>query len=169
MTINHHKRFNTTRRMRLTGYNYGSPGFYFLTWCQRDRLPLFVDESNQGWNLTPAGEMIDSAIKEMASRFHDITIDEYAVMPNHIHLLVGLSTTLDAREADSVIEAIHWLKTVTTNRYIKGVKAMNWPRFNKTLWQEGYHDRNVRDERELEAVRGYINENPTRWREDEFY
>lgn len=155
--------------MRLTGYKYGTPGYYFLTWCQRDRLPPFVDESDDGWKLTQSGEMVAAAIKELETRFHDVVIDKHAVMPNHIHLLLGLSTTLEADGSDSVIEAIHWLKTVTTTRYIQGVKSLNWPRFTKALWQEGYHDRIIWDEQELEAVRRYISENPARWREDEFY
>ena len=34
------------------------------------------------------------------------------------------------------------------------------------LWQRGYYDRIVRNERELNAIREYIRLNPERWAED---
>ena len=162
-------RFNTTRRMRLEGFDYHSPGYYFLTVCLKDRQNLFIDDKDAHWGMTPSGEMIHSAILEMEARFPDIQMDTFAIMPNHIHLLVGLSVTTDAKGFDSLVDAMHWIKTVTTSRYMQGVKNAGWQRFNGQLWQEGYHDRIVRNESELDMIRRYIRENPMRWREDEFY
>ncbi len=34
------------------------------------------------------------------------------------------------------------------------------------VWQRGYYDHIVRDERELNAIRTYIQANPQRWAED---
>ena len=34
------------------------------------------------------------------------------------------------------------------------------------VWQRGFYDRIVRNERELEAIRRYIRDNPDRWAED---
>ena len=34
------------------------------------------------------------------------------------------------------------------------------------VWQRGYYDRIIRDDRELEAMRTYIRDNPTRWAEN---
>ena len=155
--------------MRLDGYDHHEPGYYFLTFCTNNRIQLFVDESRPDWTLTPSGEMVLSAIREMEALFPDAQVDSFAIMPNHIHLLIGISITISSKGQDSVIDAMHWLKTVTTGRYIKGVKERDWPRFDGELWQEGYHDRIVRNESELEAVRKYIDENPDRWQDDEFF
>ena len=34
------------------------------------------------------------------------------------------------------------------------------------VWQRGYHDRIIRNDRELDAIRAYIIDNPRRWAED---
>jgi hypothetical protein len=34
------------------------------------------------------------------------------------------------------------------------------------VWQRGYHERIVRDDDELEAIRRYVVENPVRWSAD---
>jgi len=43
------------------------------------------------------------------------------------------------------------------------VRDPNWPRFAGRLWQESYYDRGIRDERELEIKRRYMQENALRW------
>ena len=53
-------------------------------------------------------------------------------------------------------------KSITTNRYIRGVHEQPWPAFEKRLWQRNYWDRVIRDDREFEETRKYILENPMR-------
>lgn len=55
---------------------------------------------------------------------------------------------------------------MTTNEYIRGVKEGRLPEFAGTLWQRGYYERIIRDERELNAIRQYIANNPANWRLD---
>jgi REP element-mobilizing transposase RayT len=62
---------------------------------------------------------------------------------------------------------LQWFKTITTTDYIAGVHHMDWPPFNERLWQRGYHDRIVRNDRELEAIRRYVHDNPAAWANDE--
>jgi REP element-mobilizing transposase RayT len=57
-------------------------------------------------------------------------------------------------------------KTLTTRRYIDGVRHLRWLPFNDRLWQRSYYERIVRDEDELNRVRQYIAENPARWADD---
>ncbi|MDT0633163.1 hypothetical protein RQM47_14055 [Rubrivirga sp. S365] len=40
---------------------------------------------------------------------------------------------------------------------------------NLAVWQRSYWDRVVRTEREVEAVRRYIHENPERWHDDRLH
>ena len=34
------------------------------------------------------------------------------------------------------------------------------------MWQRNYHERVIRNDEELHALRGYIRNNPARWEED---
>jgi REP element-mobilizing transposase RayT len=62
---------------------------------------------------------------------------------------------------------MQWFKTMTTNAYIRGVKQDGWKPFLGKLWQRNYYERIVRNERELNAVRQYIQDNPVRWTGDQ--
>jgi putative transposase len=60
-------------------------------------------------------------------------------------------------------KVIQWFKTMTTNEYIRGVKAAAWPSFNRRLWQRNYYEHIARDEDSLNRIRQYIIDNPARW------
>jgi putative transposase len=53
-------------------------------------------------------------------------------------------------------------KSITTNRYIKGVRELGWESFEKRLWERDYNERILRNDIELEQKRNYILENPIR-------
>ncbi|HEV7473385.1 MAG TPA: transposase [Pyrinomonadaceae bacterium] len=58
---------------------------------------------------------------------------------------------------------IQWLKTMTTNNYIRGVRQNGWQPFSKKLWQRDYFDHIIRNEMTLERTREYIRNNPLYW------
>ena len=68
--------------------------------------------------------------------------------------------------ADSLGRILQAFKSLTTVEYIRGVKQSNWSPFPGRLWQRNYYDRIIRDEKELNAARKYIAENPLKWAED---
>jgi REP element-mobilizing transposase RayT len=37
------------------------------------------------------------------------------------------------------------------------------------IWQRGYYEHVIRGEEELARIRSYIEENPARWEEDEYF
>jgi len=61
---------------------------------------------------------------------------------------------------------IHWFKTMTTNKYIRGVKQSGWTPFPGKLWQRNYYEHIVRNENELIRIREYIRNNPAKWDTD---
>ena len=77
--------------------------------------------------------------------------------------LDGRATTRVAPTENPVLGTVLGaFKSMTTNRYIRGVHKQSWPAFEKRLWQRNYWDRVIRDDRELEETRKYILENPVR-------
>lgn len=65
-------------------------------------------------------------------------------------------------------DAIGWLKTMTTNEYIRGVKTLNWKRFNKKLWHHNYYERIIRNDFAYHNISKYIKANPENWKKDKF-
>ena len=103
------------KSLRLSSYNYASPGMYFVTICTQNREYLFADVVN----------------------------------------VVGAAPTLKLQDI------VHRFKSLTTARYHK--------QFSGKLWQRGYHDQIIRNENELNDIRQYIENNPTKWFEDPEY
>ena len=66
-------------------------------------------------------------------------------------------------------DVMDWFKTMTTNAYIRGVKEMNWRRYDAKLWQRNYYDHIIRDWEDDIRISNYIAENPRKWHEDKFY
>ncbi|TRS61990.1 transposase, partial [Salmonella enterica] len=131
---------------------------------------VFGHVQNDLMHFSPAGHMVAGSIFDLGRRYQQVALDAYVVMPNHVHLLLGNRVDPAGKdESVSIPELMNWWKTVTTKRYITGVRNEGWEPFQNRLWQPGYHDRIVRNERELDTIRNYIAENPKRWDEDTFY
>ena len=111
----------------------------------------------------------------MESRF-SITVDKYVIMPNHVHLL--LSTVKEdaggraeqspapttGSIAPSLSDMICTLKSVTA----KEINRMeNTP--GRRFWQRSFYDHVIRNERDDLRAWQYIEDNPARWAEDEYF
>ena len=55
---------------------------------------------------------------------------------------------------------------MTTNEYIRGVKTSGWSPFPGKLWQRNYYEHIIRNDRELQAIQQYIDNNPLKWELD---
>jgi len=111
--------------------------------------------------LHPQGEMIAAAWDTLLSRHSGVSIDTQITMPDHLHVIVVLSD--DPDRTLSLSDVVHRFKSLTTKRYVHGVRAHGWPPFAGNLWQESFYDHVILEERELDAIRRYILENPLRW------
>ena len=70
---------------RLQGWDYRSNGYYFVTICCRDRAPFLGDIIDGRVLLSKAGEIVTAEWKGIALRRRDVFLDEWVVMPNHVH------------------------------------------------------------------------------------
>jgi putative transposase len=113
--------------------------------------------------------MVTDAWHELNNKYPGIILDQFIVMPNHIHGIIGIvEADLCAcpeiqgsthRSTPTLGEMIRWFKTMTTNYYIRGIKIFGWKRLNKKFWQRNYYEHIIRDEIDLERIRQYIKHN----------
>jgi putative transposase len=66
----------------------------------------------------------------------------------------------------SLGDIVHRFKTMTTKRYVDGVKQSGWRSFAGRLWQRNYWEHVIRNEMELNRIREYIRDNPAQWEDD---
>jgi REP element-mobilizing transposase RayT len=78
------------RSIRLAGHDYSLPGAYFVTTCTRQGLCLFGKVEDGRMRLNPAGKMVAEAWGSLGSEFDFIVIDDFVVMPNHLHGVIWL-------------------------------------------------------------------------------
>ena len=57
-------------------------------------------------------------------------------------------------------------KSITTHRYILGVRNLGWLPFEKRLWQRNYYEHIIRDPGEFDRIQRYIESNPANWLDD---
>lgn len=65
-------------------------------------------------------------------------------------------------------DIISAFKSITTVKYIQGIKTSNWQKFNKKLWQRNYYEHIIRNEISLNNIANYIIQNPKKWNDDRF-
>ena len=150
---------------RLGYYDYGQEGSYFVTLCTRSRLPLFEMEPIVGNGLRavpipPQNLIIRKWIRETQNKFPNIAIDKYVIMSDHLHMVV---TIRERHAGRSLPEVMQFFKTMTTNDYIRGVKAGVLVPFDKKLWQKSYYDHVIRNQQDYDETWQYIENNPTKW------
>jgi putative transposase len=172
---NHHR-----RSIRLKDYDYAQAGAYFVTIVVQDRKCLFGEVVDGVVRLNDAGLMVQAVWEDLPSHYAGIDPDALVVMPNHIHGIIALLGTgpratptsegqpqrvAPTRNAAkmSLSDVIHRFKTLTTKRYIEGVKRFLWASFATRFWQRNYFEHIIRDEESLQRIRQYIHENPARW------
>ena len=73
------------RSIRLKAYDYSTAGAYFVTIVTQEKLCLFGDVADGEAQLTNAGVMIQQIWHAIPDRFPTIEMDEFVVMPNHVH------------------------------------------------------------------------------------
>ena len=91
------EKFHVRKRVRMKGYDYSSPGAYFITICTRDRKCILskivgtgVPDGPQNI-LTSFGKIADRQLAYMKDFYDNIEIDKYVIMPNHIHMIIRIT------------------------------------------------------------------------------
>ena len=155
------------KNIRMKDWDYSQSAVYMVTICIADRTHRlgFISEADEA-QPGSAGKMVSQEVLALAERHDQVELDQFVIMPNHIHPLVGVNLSITETDPITLPSLIGELKSRTTNRYIKGVRMGLLPPFDKKLWQDGYYETVMRDERMTEERRNYIINNPANWRDD---
>ena len=159
------------KNIRLSDYDYSRNGAYFVTICtqNRERLFPFVGAAPCG-RPSPAREIAERWIEKLPEKFPCVFLGNSVVMPNHVHLLLLFDDWEAGGHMGPPLHGVlDWYKTMTTNAYMKGVRCGILPPFQKRLWQRGYYEHVIRGPQDYLDTWSYIDQNPARWAEDEYY
>ena len=150
---------------RLPDFSYNTPGAYFITICLKDRKPILWETVGasiarpQAPVLSAYGKIIDAAIQNIPDHYPSITVDNYVIMPNHIHLLLQIHTDPDGRA----------MLAPTISVVVQQLKGYITKKIGHSIWQKLFHDHVIRNQRDYLKIWEYIDGNPSKWEDDCFY
>jgi REP element-mobilizing transposase RayT len=183
------KKNSNRKNLRLPGYDYSLSGGYFVTISAHQRANVFGVVEEGKVILNHIGRMVCDCWLESPDRFPFIRLDEHIIMPDHFHAIlfitepnVGAGLVPAQGKADDIVpefrattrvaptlgRIIGAFKSISTNRYIRGVRNFGWSYLEGKLWQRGYFDRIIRSQEELNQIRNYVINNAIKQELPEF-
>jgi len=159
------------RSIRLKGYDYSASGLYFITICIKDRKCLFGNISNSKMILNDFGIVAHNHWQKLSERFINITLDVFQIMPNHMHgiLIINPPVRAGLAPAPTVGTIVGAYKSLVANQCLDIFKQKKLDVMMGKLWQRGYYEHIIRDERAYLRIAEYIVNNPGNWKGDGFY
>lgn len=150
--------------MTPPNYDTSETGAYFVTMVTRKRADLFGGMKGNVMRMNTLGEAIRAEWEQMGTIRPEIKVDQYVLMPNHMHAIVFIHLKETAEvDHEKVLHAV-------IGRFRKNSETRAgqlWGQGPIALWERNYYERAIRNASELQAFRDYIVYNPLRWRWEE--
>lgn len=142
---------------------------YFITICTKKYF--FGEIKNEIMGLNILGCIAHHFWEEIPKYFEYVILDEFVVMPNHIHGILHITQKLEN------VGAISNRPYGDISQIIKGYKSSVTKSINNLVtekkiskiyfdWQKSFYDHIIRNEKELHNIRKYIRYNPAKWETD---
>ena len=165
---------------RLQNWNYSTPGYYFVTICTYNHNNFFGKIINEKMELSKRGEIGQKYLIKIPEHFKNILIDEYVIMPNHVHILIKIIKP-NYRCRDAINRVSTSKQNIFPNPMVKFSLStvIRWYKAKCTFeikhqnnlwfaWQSRFHDQIIKDEKQYFLMKRYIQNNVINWNKDKF-
>ena len=151
---------------RIPHFDCSTPGAYFVTICTEHRKTTLCSIVGDGFPVPkPPGQIAEDFIRKIPEKYPCVSVDHYVIMPNHIHLLLRISSSYGTGNPPPTLgNIIGWYKYQTTKE-IQEKSGRSGSRF----FQRSYHDHIIRNEASYLKIWQYIDNNPVLWANDCFF
>ena len=174
-----------TLRYRHFDYN---EGIVFITICTSERKRILskivvgdgasTSLSNRHnipkIQLTKIGKIVDKYINS-SNNMENISVGDYVIMPNHIHMLLVIKKQPTAQIIVATkrdVEApspTNKRQNLAVPRFVSALKRLCNKEIGENIFQRSYFDHIIRSNRDLDMHIDYILHNPENWFYDELY
>ena len=163
---------------RYQSFDYNSVGVYFITICTQNRKCILSRIVGTGVldcpqiKLTGYGKIADKYIKQLNDFYDHLSVEEYVIMPNHIHLLLWIKknkNTCDNGQSRTPVPTTVERANSACSQFVSTFKRFCNKEYGENVWQDRFNDHIIRDRQDYEEHVRYIMENPARWYYDELY
>lgn len=171
---------------RLKDWNYSQSGAYYVTICTQNHKCYFGKIDEDKVELNQMGKTIKKYWLEISKHFSNVSLDEFVIMPNHLHGIIvidknnndyvetsnlgvstnqnqgGVTHTKNPMGKNNLGEIIRWFKGKTSFE-------IHQLGFFSSIWQSRFYDHIIRNDEDLNRIREYIRNNPLKWSLDKYY
>ena len=162
------------KRTRLIGFDYTTVGAYFITAVVKDRGCIFGDIKDGRCSLNLYGQIVADQWHWLHNQYRYLTVDEFIVMPNHVHGIVNITNVGNGRAGNACVRngRDHSLQKIKSLSELAGAfkttssKCIHQSGLSSFQWQKSFYERIIRNDVELMRIREYIQTNPLRWELD---
>jgi REP element-mobilizing transposase RayT len=163
-----HYRVESTR---LRDWDYGSPGWYFVTLCTKDKKCSLGHAIDGQIVLSGAGATAETEMKSVSSHYKNVMIDRHVIMPNHVHAIIVIEGNHTYSPVETGLAPFPTGARVQLSNIVGGYKAAvtricRANGLSGFAWQARFRDHILRPNASLNAVRDYIDRNPQNWLAD---
>jgi putative transposase len=163
---------------RLTDWDYSKEGFYFVTICTKDRKCNLGEIKNNNVYLSDIGRIIFNYWLEMPGHFNNVKLDDWIIMPNHLHGIIEILQAKDfgnehCRDAPwrvSTRNKFAPLKPKSLQSIVNHFKGAVKRECNKNNldfeWQPRYYEHIIKNDEDYARIKEYIANNPLNWELD---
>ena len=153
------------KQIRLREYDYNSHGAYFITICTKGKAKV-LSHISVGTTigrpptvvLTEYGRIVKDAIHNIPVHYPSIHVDNYVIMPNHVHMILFLQ-----------VENGRAMLVPTISVVIQQMKGFVSKTIGHSIWQSRFYDHVIRNDRDYREIWQYIENKYAKWSEDKYY
>jgi putative transposase len=157
---------------------FARAGAYSVTVCTWGKKCMFGDVVDGTMRLNGVGRMVETVWRSLPDRFPAMGLDEFVVMPNHVHGVIVLDHVHHSAVQATIVgtslagarptlgQIVGAFKSISTVKCLRQIKGGDLPPSSGRLWQRNYYEHVIRDEDSLNRIRQYILENVVKWAED---
>ena len=148
------------KKQRLADYSYTSHNYYFVTICTKNRVHLF----GLPGKLSCWGKVAERELLAVESHFSTVKIEKYVVMPNHVHAIIsiGCNSKLPDANCPTLSSVVGLYKSGVSRIIHEKVPEL-------AVWQKSFFDHVIRNRHDYQGIWTYIDENPAKWEQDDYY
>ena len=152
---------------RLKEFDYSTPGAYFVTICAQNRRCLFSRIVGRGLapaevQLTSLGRIARTQLFSLENRYDHLKIDQFVIMPNHIHAILLLNESAGASPRPTIPDIICAYKSLTTRQFRSSGHTGK-------VFQTSFFEHVIRGQSDYDEIAQYILNNPKQWELDQLY
>ena len=152
------------KHTRLKNYDYSLPGYYYVT-IHASQGGIRFSEVRRGIlpnpaevKLLEAGLVAQRQLFALQERYPYVKIDQYVIMPTHIHAIICLEGGGSPEARPSLTDIICAYKSLTARQINQQMRTPG-----RKVFQTSFYETVLRNKKAYEECWKYIAGNPEKW------